>query len=134
VPAATILDLYQPEQAALLTALRRARYGYLLALHVLLLCASGKTPTEISDCLYCSRSSVYRIVRTYRAGTLGFSLEADGRLGPPIRTTVLLPWLRRALLAVLKRSPHAFGWCRTRSLLRSARGRTRGAARGRGLS
>jgi putative transposase len=114
VLAATILDLSQAEQAALLAALRRARYGYLLALHVLLLCAAGKTPTEISDCLFCSRSSVYRIVAAYHAGTLGFSLEADGRLGPPIRTTVLLPWVRRALLALLKRSPRAFGWCRTR--------------------
>jgi transposase len=114
VPAATILDLSQPEQAALLAALRRARYGYLLSVHVLLLCAAGRTPTEISDCLFCSRSSVYRIVAAYRAGTLGFSLEADGRLGPPIRTTVLLPWVRRALLALLKRSPRAFGWCRTR--------------------
>jgi putative transposase len=76
--------------------------------------AAGKTPTEISDCLYCSRSSVYRIVAAYRAGTLGFSLEADGGLGPPLRTTVLLPWLRRALLSLLKRSPRAFGWCPTR--------------------
>jgi putative transposase len=114
VPAVTILDLSQAEQAALLAALRRSRYGYLLALHVLLLCAAGKTPTEISDYLFCSRSSVYRIVAAYRAGTLGFGLEADGRLGPPIRTTVLLPWLRRALLALLKRSPRTFGWCRTR--------------------
>ena len=114
MPAATILDLSQPEQAALLSALRRARYGYLLSVHVLLLCAAGKTPTEISDCLFCSRSSVYRIVGAYRAGTLAFGLEADGRLGPPIRTTVLLPWLRRSLLALLKKSPRAFGWCRTR--------------------
>ena len=97
----------------MLAALRRARYGYLLALHVLLLRAAGKSPTEIADCLFCSRSSVYRIVAAYRAGTLAFGLEADG-VGPPTRTTVLLPWLRRALLALLKRSPRAFGWCRTR--------------------
>ena len=43
--------------------LRRTRYGYLLAFHILLLCAAGRTPTEIAAFLFCSRSSVYRIVR-----------------------------------------------------------------------
>ena len=46
----------------MLAALRRARSGYLLALHVLLLCAAGRTPTEIAAYLFCSRSSVYRTV------------------------------------------------------------------------
>ena len=32
----------------MLAALRRARYGYLLALHILLLCAAGRNPTEIA--------------------------------------------------------------------------------------
>ena len=32
----------------MLAALRRARYGYLLAFHVLLLCAAGRTPTDIA--------------------------------------------------------------------------------------
>jgi transposase len=98
----------------MLAALRRARYGYLLALHVLLLCAAGKTPTEIASVLFCSRSSVYRIVAAYRAGTLGFGRNADGTIGPPVRTSVLLPWLRRSLIALLKQSPHLYGWCRTR--------------------
>lgn len=35
-------------------------------------------------------------------------------MGPPVRTSVLMPWLRRSLLALLKQSPHLFGWCRTR--------------------
>jgi hypothetical protein len=55
--------------------LRRARYGELLALHILLWCAVGRNPTEIADVLFCSRSRVYRTVRAYRAGTLG--LEPD---------------------------------------------------------
>ena len=33
---------------------------------------------------------------------------------PPGRTTVLLPTLRRSLLALLKAPPRAYGWCRTR--------------------
>jgi len=42
----------------MLAELRRARYGYLLALHLLLLGAAGRTPSEIAAVLFCSRSSV----------------------------------------------------------------------------
>jgi len=63
VPKTTILDITPAEQAQMLAALRRARYGYLLALHVVLRCAAGRPPTEIAAVLFCSRSSVYRIVR-----------------------------------------------------------------------
>jgi putative transposase len=114
VPASTILDLPQAEQAAFLAAIRRSRYGYLLAIHILLLCSRGKSPTEIADFLMCSRSSVYRTVRAYRKGTLGLEWDAAGSVGPPVRTTVLLPWLRRCLLAMLKKPPSVYGWCRTR--------------------
>src|SRR6267143_6497014 len=71
MPDTTLLDIPEEEQAQMLAALRRARYGYLLALPVLLLCAAGRNPTEIAAFLFCSRSSVYRIVRAYRAGSLG---------------------------------------------------------------
>ena len=105
MPASTILDLPQAEQDAYLAALRRSRYGYLLAIHILLLCARGKTPTQIADFLMCSRSSVYRTVAAYRKGKLGLDWDERGRVGPPVRTTVLLPWLRRSLLAMLKKPP-----------------------------
>jgi transposase len=98
----------------MLAALRRARYGSLLALHVLLFCAAQQTPSAIAAALFCSRSSVYRIVRAYRAGTLGCEYAEDGTRGPPVRTTVLTPALRRSLLALLKAAPRASGWCRTR--------------------
>ncbi len=98
----------------MLAALRRARYGYLLALHILGLCAAGCSPTDIAAVLFCSRSSVYRTVRAYQTGTLALEYDARGRLIPPIRTTVLVPTLRRALLALLKAPPRAYGWCRTR--------------------
>src|SRR5438128_8089474 len=61
MPDTTLLDIPQEEQDQMLAALRRARYGYLLALHVLLLCAAGRNPTEIAAFLFCSRSSIYRI-------------------------------------------------------------------------
>jgi transposase len=114
MPQTTLLNIPQEEQAQMLAALRRARYGYLLALHVLLLCAAGHTPTAIAPFLFCSRSSVYRIVRAYRAGTLGWTVDLDGTLAAPVRTTVLMPWLRRSLGALLKAAPRAYGWCRTR--------------------
>jgi transposase len=114
VPNSTILDISQPQQEQMLSQLRRSRYGYLLALHVLLLCAAGRTPTEIAAFLFCSRSSVYRIVAAYRSHSLGFAFADDGCLEPPLRTTCLSPSLTRSLLALLKAAPLAFGWCRTR--------------------
>lgn len=114
MPNSTILDIQHSEQQQMLSQLRAARYGYLLALHVLLLCAAGRTPTEIAAFLYCSRSSVYRIVAAYRTNSLGFDFADDEGIFPPVRTTVLLPSLKRSLLALLKASPKAFGWCRTR--------------------
>jgi hypothetical protein len=44
VPNTTIVDIPIAEQARMVAELRCARYGYLLALHLLLLCAAGRTP------------------------------------------------------------------------------------------
>lgn len=114
MPDTTLLDIPDVEQAQMLAALRRARYGYLLALHVLLLCAAGHNPTDIAAFLFCSRSSVYRIVRLYRAQKLGCTVDTEGQLTAPVRTTILLPWLHRSLQALLKAPPRTYGWCRTR--------------------
>jgi transposase len=86
----------------------------LLALHIVLWCAAGHSPTDIAAVLFCSRSSVYRTVRAYQTGTLALEYDARGRLIPPIRTTVLVPMLRSSLLALVKAPPRAYGWCRTR--------------------
>ena len=94
--------------------LRRARYGYLLAFPILLRCAAGRNPTEIAAFLLCARSSVYRIGRAYRAGSLGLRLDPDGQLSIAVQSTSLLPWLTRSLGALLKKAPRAYGWCRTR--------------------
>jgi transposase len=114
MPRSPRLDLSPEEHAQLLAALRRARYGYLLALHIWLWCAAMRHPTEIAAVLFCSRSSVYRTVRAYRAGTLGLESEAQGRLAPPVRTMVLTRSLPRSLLAWLNAAPQTDGWCRTR--------------------
>lgn len=109
MPGATILDIPQSEQDWMLAEVRRARYGCFLALHVLLLCAAGRTPTEIATVLFCSRSSVYRVVNAYRTQTLD-------TLGTPAapRAVWQSPSLCRSLLALLKKAPTAYGWCRTR--------------------
>jgi transposase len=113
VPRPTIVEISPTEQARMRAELRRARYGYLLALHLLLLCAAGRTPSEIATVLFCSRSSVYRIVRAYRAGTLIF--EETTELPPQQRRLRLLtPSLKRSVHALLKTAPQAYGWCRTR--------------------
>jgi transposase len=114
MPKSTVVEIPPEAQAEMRAALRRARYGYVLTLHMLLLCAMGRTPTEMAAVLLCSRSSVYRTVRAYRGGTLGLEHDAQGRLAPAVRTAVLLPTLRRSLLALLKAAPRVHGWCRTR--------------------
>jgi transposase len=114
MPTSTFVEIPQEERAKMRAALRRARYGDLLALHLLWLCAEGRTPTAIAAIRFGSRSSVYRTVRAYREGTLGLEPDAQGRLVPPVRTTVLLPTLRRSLRSLLQAPPRAYGWCRTR--------------------
>ena len=113
MPRPTIVEIPLAEQARMRAELRRARYGYLLALHLLLLCAAGRTPSEVATVLFCSRSSVYRIVRAYRAGTFTFD-EATELATQRKRLRVLTPSLQRSVQAVLKTAPRAYGWCRTR--------------------
>ena len=114
MPSTTLLEIPPEEQVQMRAVLRRTRYGSLLAFHILLLCAAGRNPTEIAAFLFCSRSSVYRIVRAYRTGSLGVRIDQDGQLSVAVQTTVLMPWLTRSLGALLKAAPRTYGWCRTR--------------------
>ena len=108
MPGKTILEIPEDQQAAMLRELRAARYVHLLSLHILLLCAGGHTPSEIASFLLCSRSSVYRAVAAYRSGVLtSGSREAAGR------PSQLRSW-QRSLVALVKRCPSVYGWCRTR--------------------
>lgn len=109
MPGSTILQISQPEQEWMLAELRRARQGYLLAFHVLLLCTAGRTPTEIASWLFCSRSSVYRIVTAYREHAFDKGINTA-----PAKVPWLSPSLHRSLVALLKKIPSAYGWCRTR--------------------
>lgn len=96
----------------MLQELRQIRYGYYLGIHILLLCAAGKTPTEIGEFLFCSRSSVYRTLRAYGKGEFlrGWpdSATVRGSQTPPRGS-----WQAR-LVRLLSTRPRLFGWCRTR--------------------
>jgi transposase len=83
---------------------------------MLLLCAAQRTPSEIAAVLCCSRSTVYRVVRAYRAGPWAELVAGEGEGGErlPPRPTVLSPSLKRSVLAIVQAVPRACGWCRTR--------------------
>ena len=102
----TVLEIPAAEQEALLRELRQGRYGHLLAIHILLLYAAGKNPTEIADFLFCSRSSVYRSVKAYRAARLDWQRDDQSSPG-------LSRW-QKMLRSLIKLSPRVLGWCRVR--------------------
>ncbi len=102
MPGSTILQISQPEQDWMLAELCRARQGYLLAFHVLLLCTAGRTPTEIATWLFCSRSSVYRIVSAYREHAFDKGINTA-----PAKALWLSPSLHRSLVALLDVVAHS---------------------------
>jgi transposase len=118
MPRSTIIEIAPEEQARILAAIRRRRYGYELAWHIVLLCAAHRSPTEISAVLFCSRSTVYRVVQAYRAGQVaglapGERTEELGATESRPRR-LLAPALVRSLLAIVHSVPRLSGWCRTR--------------------
>src|SRR3712207_6380627 len=90
----------------MLRQLRLARYGYLLSLHILLLCAAGHTPTEIACVLFCSPSSVYRTVAAYRNGEFAPCWTCDEQTAASAPAPKLRNW-QRSLLSLLKQTPSA---------------------------
>jgi len=114
VPSTTLRELLPAEPGQRRAILRRTRYGSLLAFPIVLLWAAGRTPTEMAACLFGSRSSVYRIGRAYRAGSLGLPRDPAGQRSSAVPSTIFMPGLTRALGASLKKAPRAYGWGRTR--------------------
>jgi transposase len=113
MPGTKILEFSTEQQEWMLSELRRCRYGYLLAIHILLLCLRGKNPTEIADFLLCSRSSVYRAIEDWQSGKLiaqWWPVE-QGTENDPEEPLSLF---QRKLLWIIKQPPRVFGWCRTR--------------------
>src|SRR5262252_5566394 len=48
VPSTTLLEIPPEEQGQMRAILRRTRYGYLLAFHILLLCAVGRVALQLT--------------------------------------------------------------------------------------
>jgi transposase len=112
VPSRIVINLTSAEQARLRAQMRRWRLLCpLLRLHILLLLSQHRSPTDIADWLLCSRSSVYEVAARWRQGGRP-EQEQDAEESPA--ALPLAPSLRRSLLALLGRSPAAYGWCRTR--------------------
>jgi transposase len=112
MPGSTIIEIPEAVQAVMLGELRCARYGFLLTLHILLLSAAGKNPTEIAEFLFCSRSSVYRAVKAFRRGELDVDLFPERIM---INDKLQLPSrFQRTLCWLVQQPPRAFGWVRTR--------------------
>ena len=107
MPRHTWVEMPAEAHAHMVAALRRARYGDLLPLPMVVLGAAGPTPTAIAAVLCCSRASVYRTMRASRQGRLGWAHDDQGRRMPPGRPTVLRPTLRRSLLALRQAPPRA---------------------------
>lgn len=114
MPGKTIIEIPIDLQEQMLQELRQARFGYLLARHILLLCAQGHTPTESAAFLLCARSSVYRAVEAYRRGKIPLGGTAADELAQPGALSRYIPSRQRSLLAILKCAPSPFGGCRTR--------------------
>jgi transposase len=108
VPTQIVIEIAPEEQARLRAELRRARHGRWLALHILLLLALRHSPSEIASVLLCARSTVYVVARDWQRGRRW--PEPSYTMWP----TCLTPSLQRSLLALLKKPPAAYGWCRTR--------------------
>ena len=108
MPSQIVIDIAPEEQARFLAELRRARRGRWLALHIVLLLALHRSPSEIASVLLGARSTAYAVARNWQRGRSG--PESNRTIGPPSLT----PSLRRSLLTLLKKTPAAYGWCRTR--------------------
>jgi transposase len=107
VPSRIVIEISAAEQVRLRKQLRRARWGGWLTLHILLLLAQQRSPTAIADWLLCSRSTVYAAAWAWRQGHCPW--ETAARL-----PAALTPTRQRGLLALLKKAPSVYGWCRTR--------------------
>ena len=112
VPSRIVIEISAAEQVRLRNHLRRARWGGWLTLHILLLLAQQRSPTAIADWLLCSRSTVYAAAWAWQQGRRPWEL-ASGLSAAPLLAG-LTPTRQRSLLALLKKAPSAYGWCRTR--------------------
>jgi transposase len=83
----------------------------LLRLHILVLLAQRRSPSEIAAWLLCSRSSIYEAASGWRQGWRPWPSQSEEQT---VVGLSLAPSLRRSLLALLAKPPAAYGWYRVR--------------------
>ena len=110
MPSQIVVDLSAGEQIRIRQQMRRFRLLCpLLSLHILLLLAERRSPTDIADWLVCSRSSVYEVAACWRQGWQPWETPEE-----TVLPLALAPSLRRSVLALWRKAPAVEGWCRTR--------------------
>ena len=103
-----VIEIAPEEQVRWRAEWRRARRGHGLAIHILLLLTLHRSPSEMAAFLLCARSTVYAVAQDWQKG------RRWPELASPSAPPCFMPSLRRRLLALLKKTPAAYGWCRTR--------------------
>src|SRR3954470_16243395 len=96
VPSRIVIDISAAEPARLRKQLRGARWGGGLTLHILLLLAQQRSPTDIARWLLCSRSTVYAAAQAGRLGRRPW--EAGPGLASAPLPSGLTPTRQRSLL------------------------------------
>ena len=112
MPSSTVMKLSARQQALLLAPWRRARYGHRLAWPILRLLHHGKSPSEIAEFLFGSRTSVYRTRTAWQAG----EITRGSASGLPRRWwgSLLSAPAGQRLQALRAQAPGALGWARAR--------------------
>src|SRR5436189_36948 len=52
--------------------------------------------------------------RAFVAGKTLIHLDEEQKIQRPVRTKVLIPYIKKALLKMLNQAPEIYGWCRSR--------------------
>ena len=108
MPTQIVIEIDPEEQARFLAELRRARRDRWLAIHILLLLALHRSPSEMAAALLGARSTVDAVARGWQSG----------RRWPPLARasgpSCLTPSFQRSLLALVQKTPSVYGCYRTR--------------------
>jgi len=106
------ISLAEEERKTLLRAMKReTKPSRRLRMHIVLLAADGHSPTQIARTLYCSRTTVYAVVRRFlKEGEAAFSDRK--KRGP--RPKLSGEDHRRLETWVEEAQPGRYGWVRSR--------------------
>jgi putative transposase len=106
------ITLTPKERKDLIVGMKRERKpSRRLRMHIVLLAADGHRPTQIAHVLYCSRTTVYRIVERF-VGEKHGAFDDRKRRGP---RPLLGYWAQKRIETLVEEdSPTSHGWLRSR--------------------